>query len=197
MFKNDIEIIGILSQEDIDRLDYDDSLISSDNNYIFINKKNYSINNLIKIAIALEPTNDNAIYMKDKTIISIEGIKIYNIEYRNQKHKKVSYSASSPFSITFETPLNNFELDDYDIHIINGLYKTVSNRIIFENLTYMITLSNRISNNAPYSEPIHKPLEETKAYKEITKNAPKELIKIAPTDDNELLKNVDLFEEFL
>lgn len=191
MFKNDIEIIGISSQEKINKLNYDFSFINYENNHIFINKKYHSIDKLVKVSISLEPYLENSIYIKDKTIILIEGNKIYNIEYRDQKHKRLNFSISLPLSISFQIPLSKFKLDTYNINLVDALYKPLSGRIIFENLTYLVTLNDKNSSfkKKISDKPIHKNQEDTKVSKEI--------MKITTKSENELLKNVDLFEEFL
>ena len=195
MVKSNFEILGLTKTEDIEKLSFDFSLTHNENNYIFFNRKNHSIDDLLKVSVSIDITNEDEFCIKEKNFFSLKGFKNYIIDFRDDKRKRITYTCSSPFSYCFEVPTKDFK--EYDIHIIDAYYKPLANKIIYENITFFILLSSN------FEDKNEKFIEITDLDTNTTQNisippiSNKELLKVSIDKNNELLKNVDIFEEYL
>ena len=204
MVQKNLEILGLTKSEDFGKLSYDYSLSHCENNYIFFNRKNHPIDDLLRVSVSVDIIDEEEFCIKDKNFFSLKGTKNYIIDFRDDKRKRVTYTCSSPFSYCFEVPCTDFK--EYDIHIIDAYYKPLANKIIYENITFLILLSSNFEEKKQEFIEItdlDKNITQTISLKNDDENilippiSNKEILKVSIDKNNDLLKNVDVFEEYL
>ncbi|SHK65266.1 hypothetical protein SAMN02745163_04205 [Clostridium cavendishii DSM 21758] len=140
MNKNGVEIKGLLEPSIAKKLNSAGTIIYSEIDYIFISKRNYPIIDLKSILIDLEILNERKIELNDSSIVSLDGVKKFAIEYMDNQNKKIMLNKSVPFNSFFEIPKNLINYTGFKINILDAFFHNIDDFTIYSYLNYLITI---------------------------------------------------------
>lgn len=154
MIKNGIEIIGLSSQEEFSSIYSPYSVPFSQGDYIFVSRKKHHIRELLKVSFDIANLTYNEILLKDKKILTFEGIKNYTVEYRDTHKRRITTTRTLPFNHFIELPSPVYDFDDFKVLKIDAAFKNINGNMIYGNILLLIAL---ISKEEPLTMVTNKP----------------------------------------
>lgn len=141
MLKNNVELIGLTSLEELSTNDLDNSILFNDTDLFFIRRKNPSIKYISKMDITFSPDYDLQIYSSNK-FLSISGIKRYVITYINDSNKESAITKEYPFMITLKVPS---DITNYSLYVIDANIFAIEKRVIKSNIQFLLSYTTSTS----------------------------------------------------
>lgn len=176
MIKNGIEIIGLSSQEEFSSIYSPHSVPFSQGDYIFVSRRKHHIRELLKVSFDIANLTYNEILLKDKKILTFEGIKNYTVEYRDTHKKRITVTRMIPFNHFIELPSPVYDFDDFKVLKIDATFRNINGNMIYGNILLLIAL---ISKKEPLTIVTNKPEFES------------DIVSINNTIDNDIDDTID------
>ncbi|GIM29638.1 hypothetical protein CPJCM30710_23040 [Clostridium polyendosporum] len=143
MIKNGIEIIGLSPQEEFTSISSPYSVPFSQGDYIFVSRRKHHIKELLKVSFDIVNLTYNEIVLKDKKILTFEGIKNYTLEYRDTHKKRITVTRTIPFNHFIELPPTVYDFDSFKILKMDGAFKNINGNMIYGNILLLIALISK------------------------------------------------------
>jgi hypothetical protein len=159
MIKNGVNITGICDADQLSRIACEHIITFSHSDYIYINRRKHPLNQLISTNLAVDISNNQKLELKNKSILLIQGIKQFTLEYRDDKRRRAVITRNLPLTKTIFLQSANSTYKNISLYIIDATLQMLNQEVILAQTSYLLTFDGDgisevppiIINNTPVS----------------------------------------------
>lgn len=208
MIKNGVNITGICDADQLSRIACEHIITFSHSDYIYINRRKHPLNQLISTNLAVDISNNQKLELKNKSILLIQGIKQFTLEYRDDRKRRSVITRNLPFTKTIFLQSANSTYKNINLYIIDATLQMLNQEVVLAQTSYLLAFDGDglsevppiIVNNNPVSSTSSK-IEQNQSFEEnVEVPSPDKIAsKISIPEENIVIDSskFDIEEEFL
>lgn len=208
MIKNGVNITGICDADQLSRIACEHIIAFSHSDYIYINRRKHPLNQLISTNLAVDISNNQKLELKNKSILLIQGIKQFTLEYRDDRRRRAVITRNLPLTKTIFLQSANSTYKNISLYIIDATLQMLNQEVVLAQTSYLLAFDGDgisevppiIINNTPVSSTNNK-AEPRQSFEESSEIHSPDTIasKISIPEENIVIDSskFDIEEEFL
>lgn len=145
MIRNNIDIIGIASEDQLPKEINGQIMEYSDVENIFLPGDKSEIQDIFQIKIDLVTKDHRVVRAPLGTVIIVDGIKKFRMIYSDPGSAEKAHIANVqvPYNTFFELPVHIQEIDKVDIYIMDAYFDVIDTRRLYSHIVYLVDIQYR------------------------------------------------------
>ncbi|MFD3156301.1 hypothetical protein ACFIJ5_05495 [Haloimpatiens sp. FM7330] len=142
MLRNFINIEGLISEEELANMSFENVIEKCDKEYIFIPYDKPEIENICEVFIDIELKSKKIMKYKRGSIVILDGIRNYKIlcTEKLNKNKIVVLNLKSTFNVYFKVPCEGKEIRGIDVKVLDSYFSIVDSKTISNNMIMLLCI---------------------------------------------------------
>ncbi|MBK1811523.1 hypothetical protein JHL18_12915 [Clostridium sp. YIM B02505] len=138
MIKNGVNITGICDADQLSRIACEHIITFSHSDYIYINRRKHPLNQLISTNLAVDISNNQKLELKKQSILLMQGIKQFTLEYRDDRKRRSVITRSLPFTKTILLKTANSTYKNINLYIIDATIQMLNQEVVLAQTSYLL-----------------------------------------------------------
>ncbi|GFZ31354.1 hypothetical protein CSC2_18800 [Clostridium zeae] len=208
MIKNGVNITGICDAEQLSRIACEHIITFSHCDYIYINRRKHPLNQLISTNLAVDVSNNEKLELKNKSLLLLQGIKQFTLEYRDDRKRRTVITRNLPFTKTILLQSANSTYKNISLYIIDATLQMLNQEVVLAQTSYLLAFDGDgisevppiIVNNNPVNSTSSKVQEKQSFEENVEVPSPDNIAsKISIPEENIVIDSskFDIDEEFI